>query len=76
MEKWKSPLVRATKAFSGNCPCGIENEQFRENPVPPIFPTTPLKQGVLIVKTSGTFSGIKHSTKITEKYDVKIVECG
>lgn len=38
--------------------------------------TTLWKQTLLNVKILSKTSGIKHSTKITEKSEVKIVECG
>ncbi len=76
MEILKTPKNRMDKGFSDAFPRGRKNEQNPELHSPSFSSTTSWKNYLWKVKISLKTSGIKHSTKITEKLKVNIVECG
>ena len=76
MEIFKTPTKGVAKAFPAPLPSWKKKEQFMESTALIFSSTTPWKNNLLKVKIFLKTSGIKHSTKITGKPIVNIVECG
>ncbi len=62
--------------FYGNFHCEGNPANFMDSQTKTFSSTALWKQTLLNVQILSKTSGIKHSTKITEKSEVKIVECG
>lgn len=76
MEILKTPTKGLSKGFPTPSPRGRKNEQLMESTPCSFSSTTLWKNNLLKVKIFLKTSGIKHSTKITGKPMVNIVECG